>query len=604
LRKLLTFLALALWASTTFAQQAPTAGIRGSVVQAGAADTKLSGITVELRREGDAQLSSAPLLTTITDAEGRYYFPKLNVGRYRVSASGGGFVRTEYGQKRTNGAGLPITVAANQQIPDATIPMTPTGSISGRITDANGQPVVLADVYALKAAYQEGQRTFVRVLSSKTDDRGEYRMFWMTPGLYYVYVIVPDGTNVDNLIMNGDGLDTQATLNANNSQLRDVLSRPIGTGAAPNEAHVPVYYPTVTDPQQARAIDVRAGSDVRGLDITAVRVVTRKISGTVFNGVTRQLPGTGTQVQVRLLPTDPAQQPIGSPVNPETGKFEINRVAPGTYLLYTQLRPQGSAPNQIMWGSMPLEIRDRDISDISLPAVAGVPLTGRVVLEEKNSTNPTSVAGMAVGMRPDPLVSQNQPSQATQVAGDGSFSFAALPPSKYRVYAIPMLSPNNPGLLNGMPRMPDALMNLNPYVKAIRVGGTDVLDGGLNLTSGSAPLEMEILLGTNAGVIEGRVLNENKQPVDAALVGLVPASASARGFRMDMYKTASTDASGKFELRGLPPGDYKIFSWEDVDKASIVDQDFVRLYETSGRVLHIDEGEKPTVELTVIPPVR
>ena len=79
----------------------------------------------------------------------------------------------------------------------------------------------------------------------------------MTPGLYHVDVIVPDGTNSFNLIMNADGLDTQSTMNTNRSIVRDVLSRPIGTGAAPNEAHVPVYYPSVTEPQQARGGSVR-----------------------------------------------------------------------------------------------------------------------------------------------------------------------------------------------------------------------------------------------------------------------------------------------------------------------------------------------------------
>jgi hypothetical protein len=53
------------------------------------------------------------------------------------------------------------------------------------------------------------------MLSGKTDDRGEYRIFWMTPGLYYVNVIVPDGTSVPNLLMNADGLDTQLSMNQN-----------------------------------------------------------------------------------------------------------------------------------------------------------------------------------------------------------------------------------------------------------------------------------------------------------------------------------------------------------------------------------------------------
>ncbi len=608
MRTLLRIALLALAIPTAFAQQPPvSAGIQGVVVQAGATETKLSGITVELRREGGAaQFSSAPQLTTITDAEGRFYFPRLTPGQYRVTASGGGFVRTEYGQRRANGAGLPITLAANQRFTDATIAMTPTGSISGRVTDVSGQPIVLADVFALKASYQEGQRTFVQVLSAKTDDRGEYRIFWLTPGLYYVDVIVPDGTNAANLIMNADGLDTQATLNSNRSIVRDVLSRPIGTGAGPNEAHVPVYYPTVTEPQQARAIDVRSGADVRGIDITAVRVITRNIRGSVFNGVTRQFPARDQGAQVMLLPLNPVQSPTPGQVAPETGKFELTRVVPGSYLLYTRMRATpGTGPtNEILWGNMPIEIREKDIEDISLAAVTGVPLSGRVILEDKSGNPPPSVAGMAVGIRPEPLVSQNQPSQATQVAGDGSFSFAPLPPAKYRVYVIPMLVPNNPGLLNGMPTMPASLMELKPYVKSVRVGSNDVLDAGVNFAVGSGPLEMEVVLGTNAGAVEGRVLNERNQPVDAAVVGLLPASMSSRGFRMDMYKTTSTDATGKFEIRGLPPGDYKVFSWEDVDRAAIIDQDFIRLYENSGKTIHIGEGEKPALELMVIPPAK
>jgi hypothetical protein len=290
----------------------------------------------------------------------------------------------------------------------------------------------------------------------------------------------------------------------------------------------------------------------------------------------------------------------------ETGKFEINRVIPGTYILYTQLRPPATpgTPGPALWGSLPLEVRERDLEDINIGAVNGVPLTGRVVLEDGSGNLPPSVGGIFIGMRPEPLLSQQQPSQATPVAADGSFSFQALPPGKYRVYAIPMLAPNNPALLGGMPNMPQALIALKPYVRSIRVGGVDVLDTGVTLAPGGDNLTMEIVLGVNAGAVQGRVLNDRNQPVDAAVVGLLPAVESARGFRMDMYKTTSTDAAGRFEIRGLPPGDYKLFSWEDADKAAIIDHDFIRLYENSGKTLRIDEGQSPAVDLTVIPPAK
>jgi hypothetical protein len=585
--------------------QQTTSSIQGTVTQVGATDTRIPGATVELRREGNgvSSMAAAPLLTTTTDADGKYYFPNLAPGPYRISAKAGGYVRTEYGQKRTNGAGLSINLASNQRINDATIALTPTGSISGRITDASGQPIVLADVFALKTSYQEGQRTFVQTLSAKTDDRGEYRIFWMTPGLYYVNVIVPDGTNVPALLMNADGLDTQLSMNANALRVRDVFSRPIGTGAGPNEAHVPVYYPTTTEPRQAQPIDVRAGSDLRGVDITAIRANTRNVRGTVFNGVTRQLPGKEFQAQVRLLPTDPAQQQVQGTVNLETGKFEVQRVVPGSYMIYAQMRPNtpsGTQPLEVLWAVQPMEVRERDVEDVALAATPGVPLLGRIAIEDKGGAPQPSLQGMFIGMRPDPLVGQNAPSPGTQAAADGTFSLPPIIPGKFRVYIFPWLLPNNPGLLAGMPPTPPGIKDLSLYVKSIRLGNSEVMDTGLNLMPGVEGQSLEVLLGTNAGALEGRVYTTQKQPVDGAVVGLIPATVSARGFRMDMYKSTSTDAGGRFQVQGLPPGDYKAFAWDDIDKNAIIDLDFMRGFENLGTTIHVGEGQRPSLELTVI----
>jgi len=127
----------------------------------------------------------------------------------------------------------------------------------------------------------------------------------------------------------------------------------------------------------------------------------------------------------------------------------------------------------------------------------------------------------------------------------------------------------------------------------------DVLDSGVRLTPVEG-LSMEIVLGTNAGMLEGRVTRDGNPAADAT-VGMLPNTASARGYRTDMHRTILTDASGHFQLRGLPPGDYKIFAWEDADKDAILDLDFVRSYEEKGTRLTIGDGEKQTLELNLIP---
>ena len=38
----------------------------------------------------------------------------------------------------------------------------------------------------------------------------------------------------------------------------------------------------------------------------------------------------------------------------------------------------------------------------------------------------------------------------------------------------------------------------------------------------------------------------------------------------------TTDAMGRFHIEGLPPGDYKAFSWEDIETGAWQDPDFIR----------------------------
>jgi hypothetical protein len=193
-------------------------------------------------------------------------------------------------------------------------------------------------------------------------------------------------------------------------------------------------------------------------------------------------------------------------------------------------------------------------------------------------------------------VTQQSPSPSTRVSSD-AFTLPGVIAGKYRVYVPPLLSPTNPQLLGGLPPIRANLEN--SYIKSIRVSGNDVLDGGVNLTP-TEGMTMEIVMGANAAVLEGRV-TRGGQPASEITVGMLPGTLAARGFRTDMHKTTLTDASGKFQIRGLPPGIYKIFAWEEADKDAIMDLDFVLEYEEKGTHLEIHDGETQKIELEAIP---
>jgi hypothetical protein len=64
-------------------------------------------------------------------------------------------------------------------------------------------------------------------------------------------------------------------------------------------------------------------------------------------------------------------------------------------------------------------------------------------------------------------------------------------------------------------------------------------------------------------VVEGVVRNAEQQPARGARVVLVPQEA-LRGHPM-FYKEAKSDASGKFTIKGVIPGDYTVYAIEPTD---------------------------------------
>jgi large repetitive protein len=131
----------------------------------------LSDATVELRQN---QENGAVLKTLTTEDDGRFLFDNVAPGRYRVAVSRRGYTRSP----------LTITVDPRQANAVIQLPMTQAGTISGRVSDPNGQPLGNVEVLAMKASYPDGRRILIPVQSVFTNDLGEYRLFWLAPGRY------------------------------------------------------------------------------------------------------------------------------------------------------------------------------------------------------------------------------------------------------------------------------------------------------------------------------------------------------------------------------------------------------------------------------------
>jgi hypothetical protein len=134
-------------------------------------------------------------------------------------------------------------------------------------------------------------------------------------------------------------------------------------------------------------------------------------------------------------------------------------------------------------------------------------------------------------------------------------------------------------------------------LKAARLGGVDVLEEGLHLT-GPPENPLELVLSAATGQVQGVVLDEERKPVTGTRVVLVPEP--RRRKRTELFKETLTDQYGRFTLRGAPPGEYKLFAWEELDFGGYQDPEFLKPYEEQGETVRIDEGSQLSVELKVI----
>jgi hypothetical protein len=315
----------------------------------------------------------------------------------------------------------------------------------------------------------------------------------------------------------------------------------------------------------------------------------------------------GGQGNVRLAPLDPNGPSYTTAVEAATGAFDFARVVPGAYAAYMYVS------GLTVRGPFAVEVIGGDVDSVLLDVTPGVDIPVRLSFDGEPPDGLPNVSTLNVTLWRDPTL-MSAPS--IPVTGGEAPAIKNLSTGDYRVYVNPLLPSLNgvePPTRNNWP---------NAYVKSIRFGEDDVLNGGLHVnerseivtllraiaanppeppsgTSRNNPA-LEIVVGANPGAIEGRVLNENMEPVPSVTVTLFAESPTLRILRTDMYRVTSTDAAGKFQAQGLPPGEYKVFAWEGVERGAWIDPIYTLPFEGLGKTAHVIEGGKEQVEVTVV----
>jgi hypothetical protein len=170
------------------------------------------------------------------------------------------------------------------------------------------------------------------------------------------------------------------------------------------------------------------------------------------------------------------------------------------------------------------------------------------------------------------------------VQDDGAFALTGVPPAVYRITPI---------------------YTLGGYLQAVRMGGADITETGLDLTHGGPPGDLQLLLSPGAGTIQGPVLDENGKGAVGALIALLPVSRPADPQRArESSKLTVPDLQGRYTFSGIPPGSYRLLAWKAGvadGKTVLYDADYLQPFETQARIVQIVPFAHETVPLQAIP---
>src|SRR5688572_4330765 len=493
------------------------ASVEGSVSNSSTGQP-VAGARVTLTQQGESRTEVA---SALADQNGRFSV-QVAEGSYTVRFQANGFVPRVYGQRAADDPPFGINLGAGQTARNVNVSLTPAANVSGRVRDELDRPLVNVPVQLLHYSYnEEGERTYQPMGAVQTDDRGEYRLYWVTPGRYYLFA----GKAPSNPILEMMSV-VLGGMNASGSRV------------PPVKGHA--FYPGVTDIVNARSLDLQPGADLQAVDITVVaEPQTYTLKGKLIDSATGQPPAQARVLAITQTPglsITNMQAAMGMPnrnYDAQSGKIEIPDLLPGVYSVIAitedPLAATRVGPPVRSTGALAVSISNADVEDLIVSVAPAVSITGRLRLQGKVPaaasmdqlrprllpTGPNSSLLNALRIQ---LYSSPSFFDAAQVKADGTFRVDNMVPGEYRLEGFEGMM----GLLGGY-----------GFIKEARFEGQDILTSPMRF-SGSVAGGLDIVIAAGGGKLSGTVTDARSQPVSGQQVVIVPERAR---FRRDLYRT-------------------------------------------------------------------
>ncbi len=548
-RKILAAIFLLVFRATGFSQTPPapnksiapdeTCTVSGSVFRS-ADNAPLKNATIQLFLDHDRD----HVIAAWTTVDGQFRLKNLPAGQYNLVVSRNGYVTTKYGQKKPSDPGSKLALRPGQSVQDLVFRLERAGVITGRVFDEDGEPMSQVNVAAMRQGFRDGKKRLWEEGNSETNDLGEYRIYGLPPGRYYLSA---DSTGTNRVV----GEKQYAGLEK----------------SGPEKAYTRLYYPGTTDLGRASNVQVSEAEEVPAIDFLMKELPVVRVRGRIVSAFRNGTERANFDVQLR--PKNPSELFFRMSYSAlqvrSDGTFEVPDVAPGEYTVMV-----AQFGEQLHYTEQDIEVGATDVDGLLLVIGAGSNVHGTVVwdgppsLEKEGLTVIATPSGRDYGGGGYSLVDKNS-----------QFLWKELSDGQFRVEVMGM--------------------GKDCYIREIRVGENRADGNVVRLGKGGG--EVQITISSRGATVAGSVLTTESVPVANAW-----AVAVAENSRVGKKTwSVTTDQNGHYELRGLSPGKYKVYSWQDLEEGSWEDPEVLKEYEEKGSSAELQEGDRKTIELTLIP---
>ena len=510
--------------------------------------------------------------TVQTDDNGRYQFTDLQDGRYTVTVSKAGFITLAYGQKHPRQPALPIQVDAGRPLVNVNIALPRGSVITGQVVDEDGEPMTRALVQVLRYGYRQGLRQIEPAGTDQTDDRGQYRVFDLEPGEYFVSVTLPRRRG-------GIGAGGPGGRGARGGRggrggggffgAFDVEA-PNATGLAPS------YYPGVTMLREAVPLTLGLSQEMAGVNFAAQLVRMARVGGMVFGP--DGSPARGTQVL--LTSSEVMGRRPGSTLAGRVdrdGYFEVTNVPPGSYTVQA-LSGRGRRDSEPVFASLKIAVDGQDITDLTMMLRHGAEISGMLTFDGTQLPDPSDLERLLVTTSPiNPTPFEQRGGSNAGVEPDGSFVLSDIG--------------GGPRLIR-MNRLPDGLQ-----LKAVYLEGQDVIDAPRDFAAGQSIAGVTLVLTDQITELAGMVHDDRGDAVTEFTVIAFPTDERLWQPQSRHIMASRPDQNAQYRMRGLPPGDYLLSVVEVVQQGEWFDPRLLADLRRRAARVTLRDGEHKSLNL-------